>query len=404
MISPGLITVFYDAASMQRWNDYPRLVELNELDKQSHKFTIAFLLAAYENDINYHNLIEAGIFEFLRRVIVTDIRPDVFREVMQEKQTQINAWVLEKIKAPLETLENGQFLARMSRYISDPAFYQKERNLLAAAHYLATRWEFGIVYQSGRFLSDMEDLKKAVEADIEKFMHYRGVVEIGLGTKLSQIVDLCGRLRFQIRWAQTPRLPKTSVLGHELIVALFAYFYSRKVGACQARTVNNFFCALFHDLPEALTRDIISPVKRSVEGLESLIVGYEVKLINQKILPLIPDNIKDHFSYLLGLYEEGGYYNKDEFKNRIRDQHFIRTVSDVSAYNEDHYGAIDGRALKACDHLAAFTEAVLSISYGIKSRELENGVKLKEYYREKGPIGGVDFADLMQKIEEYLET
>ena len=335
---------------------------------------------------------------------MTDIRPDVFREVMHEKQTQINAWVLDKIKEPLQTLENGQFLARMSRYISEPSFYEKERNLLAAAHYLATRWEFGIVYQSGRFLSDIEDLKKAVEADIEKFMHYRGVVEIGLGTRLSQIVDLCGRLRFQIRWAQTPRLPKTSVLGHELIVALFSYFYSREVGACESRTVNNFFCALFHDLPEALTRDIISPVKRSVEGLENLIVGYEIKLIQQKIMPLIPEKISEQFAYLLGLYEEGGYHTKDEFKNRIHDQHFIRTVSDPSAYNEEHYGTIDGRALKACDHLAAFTEAVLSISYGIKSRELENGVKLKEYYRDKGPIGGVDFADVMQKIEEYLET
>ena len=60
MITPGLITVFYDAASMQRWNDYPRLVELTELDKQAHKFIIAYFLAAFEEDINYHNLIEAA--------------------------------------------------------------------------------------------------------------------------------------------------------------------------------------------------------------------------------------------------------------------------------------------------------------------------------------------------------
>ncbi len=403
MIPPALVRILFDAASMQRWNDYPRLVELTELDKQAHKFMIAFFLAAYEEDIDEAALIEAGIFELLRRVIVTDIRPDVFREVMQEKHAQINTWVLEKIQEPLKGLENGLFLERMSRYISEPAFYEKERKLLAAAHYLATRWEFGIVYQSGRFLSDIEDLKKAVESDIEHFSGYRGVVEVGLGTGISQIVDLCGRLRFQIRWAQTPRLPKTSVLGHELIVAIFSYFYSRQVQACDSRLASNFFCALFHDLPEVLTRDIISPVKRSVEGLDELIIGYEIKLITEKILPLIPESLKDRFSYLLGLYEEGGYYNKDEFKNRIRDEHFIQTVSQPDRYNSDRYQTIDGQALKACDHLAAFVEAVLSISYGIKSKELENGVALKKSYQTKGPIGGVDFATVMESIEEYLQ-
>ena len=43
----------------------------------------------------------------------------------------------------------------------------------------------------------------------------------------------------------------------------------------QKRCVNNYFTGLFHDLPEVLTRDIISPVKRSVEGLSDLIKGYE---------------------------------------------------------------------------------------------------------------------------------
>ncbi|MGZ7169402.1 MAG: HD domain-containing protein [Halobacteriota archaeon] len=31
---------------------------------------------------------------------------------------------------------------------------------------------------------------------------------------------------------------------------------------CYRRRFHNFFGGLFHDLPEALTRDIISPVKR----------------------------------------------------------------------------------------------------------------------------------------------
>ncbi len=62
MLSAGLIEHFFTAASIQRWNDYPRMVELVELDKQAHKFIIAFFLANMEKDVNHIHLIEAGIF------------------------------------------------------------------------------------------------------------------------------------------------------------------------------------------------------------------------------------------------------------------------------------------------------------------------------------------------------
>lgn len=87
MFSPGLIEQFFSSAFIQRWNDYPRMVELVELDKQAHKFIIAYFLSHMEDEeINQLHLIEAGIFEFLRRGVVTDIRPDVFRQALQKKR------------------------------------------------------------------------------------------------------------------------------------------------------------------------------------------------------------------------------------------------------------------------------------------------------------------------------
>ncbi|MGH2248669.1 HD domain-containing protein, partial [Enterococcus faecalis] len=87
-----------------------------------------------------------------------------------------------------------------------------------------------------------------------------------------------------------------SVLGHMLTVALFAYFYSKDVNACDKRLENNFYTALFHDLPEALTRDIISPVKYSVDELSDIIAEYEIIKIEDDILPFIPEGLKEEFS------------------------------------------------------------------------------------------------------------
>lgn len=224
MINPKIIDYIFSSASIQRWNDYPRMVELVELDKQAHKFIIAYFIAKLEKDINYTHLIEAGIFEFLRRIVVTDIRPDVFRKAIQKKSKEINSWVIEKLKDSLEPIENGKFLRKFEEYLNDTSMYKKERFILKAASYLATKWEFSIVYQTSKFLTDIENVKRSVEDEIEDYYELIGVRKIALNKKLSRIIDLSGRLRFQKRWAQTPRIPETSVLGHMLTVAILDIF------------------------------------------------------------------------------------------------------------------------------------------------------------------------------------
>ncbi len=402
MITPRLIELFFSAASIQRWNDYPRMVDLVELDKQAHKFIIAYILAKIENDdqIDMAKLIEAGIFEFLRRVIVTDMRPDVFRKILQKKKKELNDWVISQLHEDLLPIENGAFLERFETFLLDETYYEKERFILKAASYLSTRWEFSIIYQTSQFLNDIEDVKNAVDDEIEDYYELIGVRKITLNKKLSRFVDLSGRLRFQKRWAQTPRIPETSVLGHMLIVAIFSYFYSRTVGACSKRLENNFFCALFHDLPEALTKDIITPVKYSVSGLDDLISAYEIEKIQNEILPLIPYSMQDAFAYLLGLYGEN---EKDEFLDKIYTD-TIEIVDSVENYNSDAYNPIDGRALKAADRLSAFIEATISIYHGVKSNELIKGKEqILEKTRNNPVVNGVDFYHLTQEIDCYFQ-
>ena len=397
MINPRIIDYIFSSASIQRWNDYPRMVELVELDKQAHKFIIAYFIAKLEKDINFTHLIEAGIFEFLRRVVVTDIRPDVFRKALQKKSKEINSWVISKLAPSLESIDNGTFLQKFEEFLNNPEMYKKERFILKAASYLATKWEFSIVYQTSQFLNDIEDVKKSVDEEIEDYYELIGVRKIALNKKLGKIIDLSGRLRFQKRWAQTPRIPETSVLGHMLTVAIFGYFFSLEVNACDKRLQNNFFTALFHDLPEALTRDIITPVKYCVDELSDIIAEYEIEKIEDDILPNIPEVLHDEFSYILGLYDG----IKEEFQNKIYEDK-IQIVEDISKYNSNKYNAIDGLALKQCDKLSAFVEASLSISHGIKSKELISGKK--EILKGLKVIQGVDFKAIATQIDYEFGT
>jgi len=183
-----------------------------------------------------------------------------------------------------------------------------------------------------------------------------------------------------------------------LTVAIFGYFYSIDVKACEKRLQNNFFTALFHDLPEALTRDIITPVKYCVDELSDIIAEYEIQKIEDDILPCIPEELHDEFSYILGLYDGV----KEEFENKINLDGKIQIVEDVSKYNSDKYNAIDGLALKQCDKLSAFVEASLSISHGIKSKELVNGKK--EILKSLKEVQGIDFKAIATQIDFEFGT
>lgn len=404
MIKASLIDHIFKAASISRWNDYPKTVNLVELDKQAHKFIIAYFIAKYEKDINMKRLIECGIFEFLLRVSVTDIRPDVFHQMQKTRRNEINEWVISQLENEIKDIGEGEFFANFKEYLQNKDYAKKERFILKAASYLATKWEFNIIYENSKFLSDINDIKNQVDEELEDYFELIGVSKIAMNKKIAKIIDLSGRLRFQKRWAQTPRIPETAVLGHMLVVAVFAYFYLIKVGAGDKRLEFSFYCALFHDLPESLTRDIISPVKYGINGLEEIISEYEMRLIDEKILPFIPENINDEFGYILGIRKNGAKDYKNEFENRIYDSSIKACEGTMCAYNDDKFRAIDGKALKYCDKLAAYVEAGLSISYGVKSKELIDGFAgMHEYFKENPKIEGVDFYKICEDFEKYFE-
>lgn len=399
MLSKKFIGFLFEGAHIQRWNDHIRPNGFTELDKQAHKMMILYILAKYEEQdhgakLNWRVLIEGGIFEFMHRIILTDIKPPIYHELMRVHGRKLNAWIYEQLERRVPELDEV-FFDKLKRWFDYPEENRLEKKLLRAAHYLATQWEFGIIYHFNQAIYGIDTTKAAIESNIEDHYDLAGVQKISLKGKTSKFIDLVGQLRFQKRWAQSPRVPETSVMGHVLIVAILGYFCAAELGACDERIVNDFLCGLFHDLPEVLTRDIISPVKTSVEGLDDLIKDIEKRQVAEKLLPLLP----------WGWHEEIIYFTQNEFTNRVMLDGVPTEVSEEELngkYNVDGHGykAVDGRMLKGCDHLAAFVEAYLSTEYGITSKHLLNGmVDLREKYKNK-TIAGINFGAVYDEFPE----
>lgn len=396
MIQKELIEKIYVAASMQRWMDHIRPVEFTELDKQAHKMVIAYVIAKYEELMNgkgrleWIKLIEGGFFEFLQRVVLTDIKPPIFNRIKSKHGDVLNRLILDNLSKALQGAEGLQ--KRFENYIMNPREAPFEKRILKAAHDLATFWEFRTIYKLNQTLYGIDVTKKRIENEVEAHHSLTGVQQIVLYKKAQGFIDLCGQLRFQQRWAQTQRIPKTSVLGHMLIVAIFSYLLSLEITSCKERLYNNYFAALFHDLPEVLTRDIVSPVKRSIEGLEDTIKEIEQELLDESILPLLPKKWHSEMRYF--------YFHEDPFENKIIEDGKIRKGLSTEAlnrkYDSEAYRPLDGNIIFLCDKLAAYLEAVLSIKHGINSRVLTDAKnKIRNQYRQTA-VGGSSLGYLFE--------
>ena len=349
-LNARILYLFFDSANMHRWNDHLRPVDLTEIDKQSHKAMIAWVLGRYEesagNQVDWDRLIEHGMFSFIQRAVLTDLKPQVFHRIVAEKRGQVADYVISEFDRLVPDMDPG-FRERLEVYLRrDPD--SREDGILRAAHYIATRWEFNLIYDSNRSIYGIERTREEIEEQINQHKDLVGMEDAltpGKGTH--SLIDLFGQLRFQQRWARTPRIPKTSVLGHSLMVANMMFLHDLDSGLSGRRMYNDYYTALFHDLPEVLTKDVISPIKINVDGLAALLEDYEHDLIESNIMPLMDESWREQFRFMV----------YDPFSDD----------------DDPEFGSRCGTDIKACDLYAAYMEAHISQCYGVGSAALAQG-------------------------------
>ncbi len=384
-IRKGLLQLVFSGSFMKRWNDKMRPMELVEVDKQAHKMIAAWLLfelnsqgLSPEDKAKLgEDIVRGGIFDYLYRLVITDIKPPIFYQIKANPAhyQKLTAWVLNELQPRVQPL-GKEFWDGMQSHFERQVRHDESlaSRILDAAHLFASRWEFHLIRDMNKWDEEMDDIEDNFKRGLEAHLDLAGVRQLieGPTTRLGKFAFMCGQLRFQKRWSQTPRIPETSVLGHMFIVACLAYFFSIAVGACPVRRHNNFYAGLFHDIPELLTRDIISPVKSSVQGIGDLIREYEGKELERRLFSILDRSVYgdliERLSYYLGI-DVGS-----EFESTIIEDGKARIVSWdqlQGEYNQDRFCPKDGRMLKICDHLAAFLEAYTALSNGITNAHLQ---------------------------------
>ncbi len=395
MVGKDLLVELFQAAEMRRWNDKLCPVPLTELDKQGHKMTIAYVLgkfAEHSSDFSWIEVIEGGLFEYFERLTLTDLKPQIFEKIKANDETfhELKTEVYTRF-TPLISDLNG-LDKRFEAYLFRPQ-NTISRKVLDAAHFYATKWEFDIIERENASDYEIDEIRRGLQRRQEALADVEGLRYLALFPTYRSFVDLCGRLRFQVRWGQLYRIPRTSVLGHMLIVAILSYLFSLEIDACPKRCANNYFTGLFHDLPEVLTKDIISPVKRAATGLDRFVKDLEREEMERRIYG--PELIPKAWQPEMQMFTEEEFVSKVTIDGQVR-----HTTSDAitASYNRDRYNPVDGELVKAADDLAAFMEAYLALQNGISNAQLQTAVQEKKlFYREK-TIAGLNLGDVYKEF------
>lgn len=401
----SLALKLFEGFSIQRWNDLIRPFELVEMDKAAEKMVLAYIIGKYEEHrkkyVDWKWMIYASLFDLLRKISLCDIKAPVQQMLRREfpnEYMRLNEWVLNgyRVMMPDESLfsEFTIYVGQQSGNIPITTELRTTVNIYRAAHKYSTIRELemlSVVNEKER----LKNIRNELEAEIQPYLELEGLQKLMTHQKAFDFILKIEQLRFQTRWNQTPRVPATSVLGHCFFVAIMTLLLGREYNPkmCDRRIINNFFSALFHDLPESVTRDIISPVKTATDDLPNIVKKIEDEIVNKELVPLMEPFFE----------KEVIYYTSDEFSDRILDKNGkIQHVSWEELnekYNSTDYDPIDGRLVRICDHFSALMEADISIKHGITSEHLTSGREgILSRYSNGEIISGIDVNKFFNEI------
>lgn len=404
MLNKNLVLKIFEAFSIERWNDLIRPFDLIEMDKAAEKMVLAYILGKFEENegrkINWTWLINASFFDILKKIALCDIKATVQALIKQEYSSEymrLNEWVLNQYK-PL--IKDDKLFSAFTIYIGQKAgsipINDEDKltfHVYQAAHKYSTIRELEMIKPVNESVR-LSKIEQELNHDIQKFLDLKGLQLLMTKQRPYEFLLKTEQLRFQRRWNQTPRIPNTSVLGHSFFVAILQFLISieSKNHFCEKRLFNNFFSALFHDLPEAVTRDIISPVKQATDELPSIVKNIEDEIVNKELVPLMEDFYTDELMY----------FTSDEFENRILVDGKVKKVDYDELnekYNSNEFNPVDGKLVRLCDHISALLEADISIKHGITSLHLEEGRKNTLAIYPKGRIvNGIDVYELFENL------
>ncbi len=291
--------------SIIRWNNFPRVVDIKQMDNVGATLHTALFLAYLEEKqtkkkIDTLYLMKKIIFTSFADLILSDINSGT-KTYIKKLDTKIFEELYLKayeyfLDSEASSILKEDFKASMS---------EKNKKLEDSIFLAAKKYVWYIeASTNGRVFSEiyevpLDDIKK----DLVLFSsQLRSIKELLDTPDYEKYLGHIYRLSFSMRWNQYQRSTPISVMSHKVIVAYASYVIGM-VGNENGEENNikeMLYRAIYHDVPEVITGDIITPTKKAIPGFIELLEEVEWAMMDDYLFWYIPEDYKNYLtSYIL---------------------------------------------------------------------------------------------------------
>lgn len=294
--------------SMKRWNNFPRIEDVSHLDNVWYVVHIALFLAYLEEKnwkkVNREFLIKRIIFNSFLSLLISDI----------------NSWTREYIK----NIDSSIFKKIEDLWIKNlldldaPDFIKKdlEETLLNTDNKL----ELLIIDCAKKYawLNECkinskiyDDIYEVPLSEINSFLDENRNKLFSLNILLDnddykKYLSHIRRLSHSMRWSWQTRIFPISVMSHLVIITYIAYV----IWMIENNNWNNYSIeelllrTIYHDIPEAITGDIITPTKKSVDWFVEVLEKVEIKMMDDYMFSYVDNDYRSNvFEYMLNPFD-----------------------------------------------------------------------------------------------------
>ena len=287
--------VFKRLNRMRRWTNVISQGIYNELAKQALNCIIAYFLACYAENagasIVWSRFPRIALYRAFQKTYVAFNTPEYkYNEIFEISginKSKFNEATIKKISAVTDD-EFANFLNEATGTL--------EEKIYKAATKIATYIEF---LELGRYYSTASYSEKLVGIleEIHEYDDVCGMDQLSDTSnpifKLLQFISGSG-LRHHVRWCECGYLLECTILGHLFDTGCFAYIMSLEEDPLDEKlAADRFFMGIFHDIAEAWTTDIPSPLKDFIPGFRSACEQYEDKNLEENLYAVLPDFLKE---------------------------------------------------------------------------------------------------------------
>lgn len=320
--------------SMKRWNNFPRIEDISHLDNVWFTLHIAMFLSFLEEQswkvVDKEFIIKKIIFNSIKILVLSDI----------------NSWTRNYIEKV-----NKDIFIKLEQKVYDYIFsfdapdYLKD-DIIQTIHNKDKLLELSIIESSKRYAGYKECLvNREVFADMYEVPYKDIMTQLDEKRKDLKSLDMLlknpnyekylsniRKLSHSLRWNQQKRMFPISVMSHLVLITFLSYVLWTIENHKNWKNLNIFelmFKALYHDIPEAITWDIITPTKKAIHWFEEILEEVE------------RDMLEDYLFY----------YVWDEYEAYVKDY-----MLNPWTWEEWPY-------VKAADIISALFEAKIEVNY-----------------------------------------